>query len=76
VALAAARISAQAAVRAWWATADGAAYRAECEAFNAAITARKAARTGERQARANAASTAVVRNAACTRCFASHAGEC
>lgn len=51
-------------------------YNREVREYNAAVTAHNQAAADRRQARRNAAEVAAVRNAACTRCFSTHPGEC
>lgn len=51
-------------------------YNRQATEYNAHLQAQRDARTRRVQAKANAAEVAKVRNAACTRCFSTHAGEC
>jgi hypothetical protein len=51
-------------------------YRLEVRKYNEAVDAHNAGVKARRQTRVNARQVAQVRQSACPRCFATHAGEC
>jgi flagellar biosynthesis chaperone FliJ len=60
----------------WLATDAGRAFAAQMHAYNAQVDAYNTALAGERQARINRRDANRVRAAACSRCYATHPGEC
>jgi hypothetical protein len=60
----------------WYATVEGQAYRVAVATYNAQAATFNAQIKDDRQARTNRREVTKVRSAACSRCFATHAGEC